>query len=357
LTEKRVRKTTGLRNTMLFYGRGVTQFIGIIQIHSLIKLITFTFFKLLMDNQIETVSFKRYMREKNARLQAERLLEEKSLQLHDKSMSYQQIADDYKKLAVSLEEQVQERTQSLKVAVAEAHRANQVKSEFLANISHEIRTPMSIVIGMTDLALKKDLSDKQRNYIEKAHISGKSLYKLVEKMLDFSEIESGKIQDEISPIDINLLALKLNESNQSLAEKKGISFTVDLEENVPQYVLGDEKHLMLALNELIDNAFKFTEKDGQVSVLIKSVKIDNDYTQLIVQIIDTGIGISEEQNSNLFKLFTQLDGSNTRHYGGVGLGLTYAKSLIEMMHGTISFDSQLRKGTTFTISLNLKIMK
>jgi len=249
---------------------------------------------------------------------------------------------------------IQQKQSELFQAKIFAEQANQIKSQFLSNLSHETRTPMSIILGMTDLALKKGLEGKERNYVEKANTAARNLSQLIEKMLDFSEIEAGKksINAEKLDLDSFLNELKLNFDHEALA--KQITITVINENEPVDDYYADKKHLHTALSELLENAIKFTPNEGEVFLSVSTEPLGDDEIGLHFKVKDTGIGISEEQKHHLFQLFFQIDGSNTRKFGGVGLGLIYAKTIIESMNGKIWVESEPGEGSTFHLEVIIK---
>ncbi len=241
-------------------------------------------------------------------------------------------------------------------AKEEAEAANIAKSEFLANMSHEIRTPINGMTGMIELTMMTRLSEEQRNNLNTAKNCADSLLNIINDVLDFSKMEAGKFKIDNTYFDLPELVAEINKIHSVRAKEKKIELVSDISDDLPTYLYGDPNRLRQVLNNLINNAIKFTET-GSVFFRITKLYEANENIQLEFAIIDTGIGISAENKEKLFKSFSQIDASYTRKHGGTGLGLVISKQLIEMMGGRISVESELGKGSTFFFNLPFLIGK
>ncbi|MBE1299205.1 MAG: response regulator [Alteromonadaceae bacterium] len=241
----------------------------------------------------------------------------------------------------------------LREAIESAHAASKAKSDFLATMSHEIRTPINGVMGLLDLTLHTNLNQTQRDYLTKAEMSAHTLLQIINQILDISKIEAGKMELESIPFKITDIAAQLDSQVRHLAEGKRIGFNVNLKGKTEQMVLGDPTKLMQILVNLTSNGIKFTQEGG-VTVSIGALPAD-DMLKVRITIEDTGIGITEEQQANLFNSFTQADSSTSRKFGGTGLGLAIVKELLTMQKGEIKLDSKPGQGTTFTVLINYEV--
>ena len=235
--------------------------------------------------------------------------------------------------------------------------ANKAKGDFLANMSHEIRTPMNAVIGMAHLALKTDLSPKQRDYLKKIQSSANALLGIINDILDFSKIEAGKM--DIETVDFNLEDVMDNLANLvtvKAQEKEALEVLFNVNWEVPRFLVGDPLRLGQVLINLANNAVKFTDS-GEIVVSAELIERNDDQVTLKFSVRDTGIGLTEAQAGKLFQSFTQADTSTTRKYGGTGLGLAISKKLVNLMGGEIWVESQYGRGTTFNFTAEFGLGK
>ncbi|MFO1390961.1 MAG: ATP-binding protein [Agitococcus sp.] len=244
-----------------------------------------------------------------------------------------------------LKKEKEEKEKEAAIALAE----NQAKTDFLARMSHEIRTPMNAVIGVAQLLEATPLNDSQQHYIGLLKNSGNLLLGVINDILDYAKITSGNVELEKTPFDLSNILSSTYQILSTSTQNTDINLVFNIEKDVPQWIEGDPIRLQQILFNLLSNAIKFT-KQGEIRLQVKRVfQIDKNTVKLQIIISDTGIGLNKEQIKYIFSAFHQADASTTRKYGGTGLGLAISKQLIELMGGSISVNSQLGKGTQFTI--------
>jgi PAS domain S-box-containing protein len=252
--------------------------------------------------------------------------------------------------------------EELKHAKLESDSSSKAKSNFISNISHEIRTPLNGIMGLADLLLDTNLDAEQLDFMDMLKQSSRTLLNLLNNLLDYSKIEDNKEKYNEEPFDLKSIAHEIVDPYKSVAKRNGISIDLEIDESLPNRMLGDGRKIQQILSNLISNAFKFTEH-GFVKLKIEKEKIleqqlPGKNKNMIVHftISDSGIGIPPEKQELIFESFTQVDGSSTRKYSGSGLGLTIVKRLVEIMNGKIWLESQLGNGSDFHFVVGLKLI-
>ncbi|PKG98469.1 ATP-binding protein [Paraglaciecola sp. MB-3u-78] len=247
-----------------------------------------------------------------------------------------------------------DKSDEMKKALIREREANQTQSKFLATMSHEIRTPMNGILGLLDVMLSADLSEQQRSHLEKIKYSGDVLHRVLNDILDFSKLTAGKLIIENVPISIQQLITDISVVFQSEAQLKGIDLTFQVDDNVKPSLMGDPTRITQVLNNLVNNAIKFTAI-GKVNIAVVISHQTETKQTLEFCISDTGMGITNDNKESIFSAFTQADDSTARKFGGTGLGLKIAKNLVEQMGGQIWVNSVEQEGSEFFFTLSLGV--
>ena len=240
--------------------------------------------------------------------------------------------------------------------VLKAHQLDQSKTTFLSKMSHEIRTPMNGMLGMISLAkINIDKADEAKEYLEKAEGLSRFLLSIINDVLDMSRIESGKIELASERVDLFALGEKLKNMFQVTVEEKGVRFVLEMQDFTVRYVMGDELRISQVLTNFLSNSSKFTSAGGQITMTFRQMHIIDDKLNVMMRVRDTGKGMSSEFMNRIFNPFEQEDSTVAKKYGGSGLGMAIADNLVSLMGGQITVDSELGRGTDFSVFLELPI--
>ena len=227
------------------------------------------------------------------------------------------------------------------------------RDAFVANVTHELRTPVNGIKGHAEILMEQEQDFQKTNYLKMILDCCMTMEGILNNILDFSKLEAGKFQIDEKPFSFYDFISKMEKMFNMLTMRKGLRFTLNVAQEVPDKVIGDELRLTQILNNLVSNAVKFTEQ-GYVGIEIALNTRINDEVELFFMVVDTGIGLSPEDKDKLFKSFSQADASITRKYGGTGLGLAITRELVTMMHGKVWADGEKGKGSTFSFTIRLK---
>jgi signal transduction histidine kinase/ActR/RegA family two-component response regulator len=300
-----------------------------------------------MDDQALERSVRRFNREREARIAAEELLEQKGRELYKANTRLQDLLEN-------LDEKVRQRTEELRIALAEAQRANRVKTDFLAMISHEIRTPMNAVHGVAQILKNEDLPDNQIKLVDLMLQSSTSLLAIVNDLLDLSKIDAGKMKLEIVYFSVAQLSQDIKELFSAKAKKKNLDLIIEQTVESEIVVAGDPGRLRQILINLIDNALKYTVS-GSVTLGISVFDIDPDTKSFCFTVVDTGPGIPEDKLDRLFSRFDRIDIKSSHNIEGAGLGLALCKQLAELLNGKIGCDTAVGRGSSFWMTVPFKV--
>jgi CheY-like chemotaxis protein len=249
---------------------------------------------------------------------------------------------------------LKEKNNELQLAKEKAEKASKARAEFLSTVSHELRTPLNAINGITHLLLEENPKESQLNYLTSLKFSGNYLLTFINEILEINRIESSTIETENINFNLKLLLGNIQHSLKELASINNNAFTIEIDPNIPDFLIGDPTKLSQIFLNLINNALKFT-KNGEVKVILSTNEINDEFTSIHFKVLDTGIGIPEEKIETVFDSFAQGSIEINRKYGGTGLGLTIVKKLIDILGGKIKLESKVGKGSSFTFDLSFKI--
>ena len=272
--------------------------------------------------------------------------------LHNRTNVYKYVSqlNQNRNDAILVKKEIENKNIELEKLRIIADKANEQKSRFLAMMSHEVRNPLNVILGYSEMISDEDINDSVKEYAKLLALSGKHLKVIVNDILDLSRIEAGKLELVNSPINIKDIVENCIENFRHQNKNTQVILVLNISEDIPNLILGDNVRIIQILSNLISNALKFTEV-GKISVDIKLISEDNDAVKLSLKVSDSGRGMSKEQALKIFKEFEQNQKSDHRVFGGAGLGLSIVKRLLNAMNGIVSVESQINKGTVFNLEI------
>lgn len=242
----------------------------------------------------------------------------------------------------------------LKQAIEQAENANKLKSKFISNVSHEIRTPMNGILGLLQILQNENPNEAQKKYLDTIRFSANNLLAIINDLLDIHKIEAGKMTFDKLPFSLNEIILNIESTYNQIALSKNLYLKININVNMPKVLIGDATRIGQIINNLVSNSFKFTSEGG-ITLSFDYKEISQNHINLMVSVMDTGIGIAKEKHSTIFESFIQGELDTTRIYGGTGLGLSLCKAFVENMNGTINIESERGKGAHFYFSIPIEV--
>jgi signal transduction histidine kinase/ActR/RegA family two-component response regulator len=279
-----------------------------------------------------------------------RRLKRRCDQLERQTAAFARMSAHHENISRLLNLKLEENIEILKSATA-------AKTDFLSRMSHEIRTPLNAVIGLAELAQKADDTEKIQAYINKIRLSSRFLLSIINDVLDFSKIEAGKLQLAPETFEFKSLLAETVNIIEFKANEKGLTLSVAVDDAIPAVLFADKQRLTQVLANLLSNAIKFTPENGNIELIIKCISKTPDEAQIYFAVRDNGIGISEDQQSRLFRSFSQAENSTARTYGGTGLGLAISQNIVLLMDSEIKVHSKLGAGSEFSFTVTMPIGK
>lgn len=299
----------------------------------------------------------------NSRMEIERLLQESQSMTEELQMQQEELRlineqlEEQNRNAMQKSYELEQARVELEQYAQKLEQSSQYKSEFLANMSHELRTPLNSMLILSQMLAENgdgNLSDEEKEYAEVIHGAGADLLLLINDILDLSKVEAGKLEIVMDFMNLRELPLQLNMQFQKVAEQKGLTFDIEVADDIPELFYTDVQRLHQIMRNLLSNAFKFTE-EGSVTMHMQKVVDEASNPWLSISVTDTGIGIPKDKQAIIFEAFHQADGRTSRKYGGTGLGLSICRELSRLLGGKVTLDSDVGSGSTFTVWLPITV--